>query len=168
MAKLVHVYAKRNVRGWNGDPGPQGKFYLMTMEVLDGCAFYNTPLKWSEWYVYVVNNDTGNVQGHKGPPGSKGQFIFEQVGNEDVYLISTIQWRDSYIYMQNSWRDYIKACKGDPGPQGHWYVTTTKDGYKQLCTVKWPNWYMYMKNNSNDNVKDWEGDPASKETKHVK
>ena len=146
-----------NVRGCKGDPGPQGKFYLMTVEVLDRCAFYITPLKWSKWYVYVVDNDTGNVQGHKDPPGSKGQFIFEQIGNEDVYLIRTIQWPNSYIYMHGY---NIKARKGDPGPQGHWYVTTTKDGYKQLCTVKWPNWYMYMKNNSNGDVKDSEGDPG--------
>ena len=152
-------YSSGNVSGWEGDPGPQGKFYLMTTELhLDGRSFYIRSLKWSEWYMYVVY--TGNVKGHEGPPGSKGQFKFEQVGNEDVYLISSIQWPDWYIYMQNSPSANVTSYKGDPGPQGHWYVTTTKDGYKQLCTVKWPSWYMYMEDYSSGSVSGWEGDPG--------
>ena len=114
------------------------------MAVLDGGTFYIRPLKWSDsgWYVYVEDNDTGDVRGHDGPPGPRGQFIFKQVGNKDFYLISTQQRPDWYIYMQVYSDGNIRAYKGDPGPQGHWYVTTTKDGYKQLSTVEWPNWYM--------------------------
>ena len=45
-----------NVSGLEGDPGSKGKFYLMAMELqLDECSFYITPLKWSEWYVYVCS-----------------------------------------------------------------------------------------------------------------
>ena len=58
VAKLVHdyMYVKNvgddsNVRGWKGDPGPQGHFHLM--EVLDRGAFYIRPLQWFLWYVYV-------------------------------------------------------------------------------------------------------------------
>ena len=161
----MQKYYGGNIAGCKGDPGPQGKFYLMVMRLwLDGSKHYLRK-KCSDWYVYV--DDKHDVQGHKGCPGSKGWFIFKQVGNEDLYLISTEKSPDYYIYMNGGFfgsNDEISTYKGDPGKSGHWYVTESKDGYLQLCSEKWPNWYMYM--TDDHNVKASEGDDVPNEKFH--
>ena len=131
-----------------------------TLSELDGCTFYLTPLEWPLYYVYEQDNGVGNVRGWSGPPGPQGQFTFKRIWKKDCYLISAKQWPNWYIYMQDNGEGNVRAYEGDPGPQGHWYVTTRKDGYKQLSTVQWPNWYMYMQDNSDGNVRGWNGDPG--------
>ena len=73
-----------NVRGWNGDPGPQGHWKFTQKgtvtignEVVPTFVF--TSVKWPNWFMYMQKNKEGNIRGWNGDPGPQGYFIMTMV-----------------------------------------------------------------------------------------
>jgi len=75
--------SKGNVRGWQGDPGPQGH-WMITQKgtvIVGGQSlptYVFNPERWRNWYMYMQDNSKGNVRGWKGDPGIQGYFIIKQ------------------------------------------------------------------------------------------
>ena len=52
-----------NVRAWDGLPGPQGEWKLSKIKhpTLDNIFLFTTK-KWSDWYMYMQDNQEKNVR----------------------------------------------------------------------------------------------------------
>ena len=56
-------------------------------------TFLMAPAQWPNWFVYMQNNDEGNVRGSVGLPDQQGELIFKpHPQHEDLWLISTQMW----------------------------------------------------------------------------
>lgn len=106
-----------NVRGWTGDPGPQGHIVLKDM----GDHYMISTQRWPHWYVYMQNNDPGNVRTWDGDPGPQGHWIIKENTLEPgTYRLSTKEWQSHHLYMQNKDDGNCRGWKHDPGEQGWW------------------------------------------------
>ena len=71
-----------SVRGWNGDPGPQGHWIatLKDTVTIGGEAVVTyafSPEKWPNWFIYMEDNKEGNIRGWNGDPGFSRSFHYE-------------------------------------------------------------------------------------------
>ena len=81
--------SKGNVRGWNGDPGPQGHWIATpkdTVTIGDEAVVTYTfsPEKWPNWIMYEDNKE-GSIRDWNGDPGSQGYFIMKHVDPSKSY-----------------------------------------------------------------------------------
>lgn len=159
-----------NVRGWNGDPGPQGHWKIETHQMKEKSYRFSTK-KWPTHYMYMQDNSDGNVRGWEEDPGDQGWWtvskslfsktnLFQPKTNL-TYRMTTAKWRNCYMYMQDNGDGNVRGWnKEDPGPQGHFkFIRRAKDLWL-IHPVKWPTWYVYMQDNKDGNVRGWEGDPG--------
>ena len=76
--------ADGNVRGWNGDPGHQGHWYVeqkgtVIIEEQHIPTYTFKPKAYPAWYMYMQKNADGNVRGLNGDPDTQGYFIFTAI-----------------------------------------------------------------------------------------
>ena len=119
-----------NVRGWKGDPGPQGHWKVDQIpDTIDDPRYLLSPKQWPNWYMYMQSDDTGNVRGWKGDPGPQGHWMITSKGTiiidgveTQTFLFHPEKWPNWYMYMQSDDTGNVRGWKGDPGPQGHFMM----------------------------------------------
>ena len=125
-----YVYMAKTVRGWEGDPGPQGHWNITQIGSTN--KYLLSPQGWPNWYMYMQDNSPlhqCNVKGWQGDPGPQGHWMITQkgtviVGNQSLptYVFTTEQWPNRHMYMQNVGGGYVKGYDGDPGRQGYFIM----------------------------------------------
>lgn len=116
-----------NVRGWEGDPGPQGHWKFTKIGSTD--KYLVSPKEWPNWYMYMDKGAIGNVRGCKGDPGAQGHWRITKkgtviIGGKEVptYVFTTEQWSDWYMYMDKDFTGNVRGWEGDPGIQGYFIM----------------------------------------------
>ena len=119
--------AEGNVRGWNGDPGPQGHWKITQIGSTD--TYLLSPKQWPNWYMYMQSNAEGNVRGWNGDPGPQGHWKITQKGSVTIgcetiptYVLTPVTWPNWYIYMQSNAEGNIRGWNGDPGISGYFIM----------------------------------------------
>jgi len=123
-----------NVRGWHGDPGPQGWFRIQSVSQYEteggymvsyaAPYFHMRPARWDTHYVYMQNKSSGNVRGWEGDPGPQGHFaIVRNPKQSNSFLLTAKRWEHTwFVYMQDNSEGNVRAWQGDPGDQGWWMI----------------------------------------------
>ena len=126
-----HMYMEDNkdgyVRGWNGDPGPQGYWQFTQIGLTD--TYLVSSEEWPNWYMHMENNKEGSIRGWNGDPAPQGHWIATlkdtvTIGNEAVatYVFTTEKWPNWYIYMEDNKEGSIRGWNGDPGSQRYFIM----------------------------------------------
>lgn len=86
----MHIWKTKkngNVRGSNGNPGPQGHWYITPKGLIrledNGPYvpyFLLSPRKWNHWHMFVDDDKKGNVIGASGgDPGPQAHILMKKV-----------------------------------------------------------------------------------------
>ena len=116
-----------------GDPGPQGHWLWTEIPgTLD--TYFIGSEQWPDCYMYMEDNDKGNVSGFKGDPGLQGHWTVTDIGTVTIdgktvetYVLATVKWPNWFIYMEDNKEGNIRGWNGDPGSQGHFIIEKAKD-----------------------------------------
>ena len=104
-----------NVRGWKGDPGPQGHWLFAKIPgTLD--TYLIGSKQQPDCYMYMEDNDEGNVSGFRGDPGLQGHWTVTSISTVTIdgktvktYALATVKWPNWYIY---TWKTIKKTTSG--------------------------------------------------------
>ena len=118
------------------------------------------PDRWTNWYLYMMNNDVGLMAGTT-TLDAQGLFYFETISREDnIFHIRSKRWPAWYVYMRDRRDGFCRGWEGVPGPAGEWKVIRFKDGKYMLSPKRWPNWFIYMMDDDDALIRGWNGDPG--------
>ena len=121
------------------------------------------PERWTNYYMYMVNNGSGNMEGWKLTPtfdDPQGQFIVDPISRQDnLFHLRSMKWPSWYVFMVDTSASYCRGWNDKPGPQGEWKIVKFQDGKYMLSPRKWPNWFIYMRDKGNGSIAGWKGDP---------
>ena len=67
-------------------------------------TFLISTVKWSDWFMYIQDNDKGNVRGWKGDPGGQGYWKLKCVppSSPGHYVFCSVKWPDWFIYIHDN------------------------------------------------------------------
>ena len=132
-----------------------------TLEHLYDKGRYLSPEKWTNWYMYMMNNTEGWMGGTT-TLDAQSRFYFRStlLREDNVFYIKSEKWPSWYVYMTDGRDGYCRGWEGLPGPAGEWKVIRFKDGKYMLSPWKWPNWFIFMLNEGAGRIRGWCGDPG--------
>lgn len=113
-----------NVRGWQGDAGPQGWWQVVAHPEQSDYYLISTK-KWPECFLFVQASLDGNARGwNEDDPGPQGYFkLIPHPTQRGAFLITPQEWEDEwFLYMQGGVSGNVRAWNTDPGPQGWWKI----------------------------------------------
>mmetsp|Transcript_57770 Transcript_57770/g.96128 ORF Transcript_57770/g.96128 Transcript_57770/m.96128 type:complete len:520 (-) Transcript_57770:34-1593(-) len=113
-----------NVRGWQGDAGPQGWWQVIVHPTQSDYYLLSTK-KWPECFMFMQASLDGNARGwNERDPGPQGYFkLIPHPTERSAFLITAQEWEDEwFLYMQTGVSGNVRAWNTDPGPQGWWKI----------------------------------------------